>query len=151
MDLDVIGKRVTDLLAFKDKIEGMISGADDHDVGRISHELDQLTAFKASFEKSLPDLEKAIADVAAVVDDLAKVKTDLAPVLEWVASQQKAAEDLKAAHAEASKALAERDATEAAKIAAASEQPDTAAPTRNEPPPGSEAAAERSESEHTPG
>jgi ABC-type transporter Mla subunit MlaD len=137
MDLDVMGKHIHSLLAFKGELEKMMEGSGGN-VEKATDQLDQLMQFKSTVEAALPDIGKMVQDISTVVDDIAKVKTDLAPVLEWIAAQQKAAEDLKAAHA-----------AEAA--AAASEQHHADTPPHNEPPPGSEAAAERSESEHSAG
>lgn len=105
MDIDAMGTHIHCLLAFKDKIEGMMSGADGN-VSRATDQLDGLLAFKSMFEGALPLIEKTISDVAVVVDDIAAIKKDLAPVLAWIAEQQKAAEAAKAADAEAAAKIA---------------------------------------------
>lgn len=129
MDLDVMGKHVTGLLAFRQKIEDMIAGASEakSDAGDTVAEL---ISFKASFEKALPELEKAIADVAVVVDDLGNLKSDLAPVLAWVAEQQKAAAEAKEKAEADEKLKAETTAKHEADTAgkAATEKPSVADP-----------------------
>jgi hypothetical protein len=89
MDIDVIGKQIRDLLVFKDKIEGLMGGADGN-VAKPSDQIGELLAFRSEFESAIPDLRKAITDVAGLVDDLGKIKADLAPVLAWVAKHQEA-------------------------------------------------------------
>jgi ABC-type transporter Mla subunit MlaD len=150
MDLDVMGKHIHSLLAFKGELEKMMEGSGGN-VEKATDQLDQLMQFKSTVEASMPDIGKMVQDISTVVDDIAKVKTDLAPVLEWIAAKQKAEEDLKAARAETDKALAK---------AAAEKPPEPPAATADEPLEhiaeveasiGDAQPAERSESEHTPG
>jgi ABC-type transporter Mla subunit MlaD len=137
MDLDVMGKHIHSLLAFKGELEKMMEGSRGN-VEKATDQLDQLMQFKSTVEDSMPDIGKMVQDISTVVDDIAKVKTDLAPVLEWIAAQQKAIDAAKAEEAAAPKP------------AATIEQPPAAAPPPNEPPAAAE-PVERSESEHTPG
>lgn len=131
MDLDASlkkhGSRLDEIEQFVGHIKGMMSGADEN-VARATDQVDGLLAFKVSFEKALPDLEKAIKDVAVVVDDVGKIKADLAPVLAWIAEQQKAADDLKAAR----KATDEAMATAAAKARAGHDEPGAPEPASEE-------------------
>lgn len=86
MDIDVMGKHIHSLLAFKDKLEGMMKGAD----GNASKPSDDLGELLVEVEGALPEIRKAIADAAVLADDVAAIKKDLAPVLEWIAKHQEA-------------------------------------------------------------
>lgn len=100
MDLDASlkkhGTRLDSIESFIEHVKSLGPGAGD--AAKLSGDVDEFLTSKRVFEKTLPDFEKAIADVAVVVDDVGKIKADLAPVLAWIAEQQKAAEELKAAH-----------------------------------------------------
>jgi len=89
MDIDVIGKHVTGLLAFKNKIEALIEGGDEH-VDRASAQLDDLLQFKSMVEGALPDLRKAIGDIGLLTADIAKLREDFAPVIAYVEAQKSA-------------------------------------------------------------
>jgi peptidoglycan hydrolase CwlO-like protein len=150
MDIDVMSRQLRTLLDFKDRIEGMMESSDGN-VERATAQLDRLMAFESLVEGLLPALEKTIADVAVVIDDVGKLKADMAPALAWIAEQQKAAEDLKAAVKSTHEALAAADAKsvgEAQASEAAPKQPtlDTVAGALRPSAP-----AERSESEHSVG
>lgn len=88
MDIDAIGKHVSGLLAFKERIEAMIAGGPPSDGRSPRDDLDELMSFRRDFEDALPDIRKLITDVSSVVDDLAAVKKQLEPVLAWVAERQ---------------------------------------------------------------
>jgi ABC-type transporter Mla subunit MlaD len=99
MDLDVMGKHIHSLLAFKGELEKMMEGSGGN-VEKATDQLDQLMQFKSAVEASMPDIGKMVQDISTAVDDIAKIKTDLAPVLEWIAAKQKADEAAKETAAE---------------------------------------------------
>lgn len=153
MDIDVMGKHIHSLLAFKGELEKMMEGSGGN-VEKATDQLDQLMQFKSTVEASMPDIGKMVQDISTVVDDIAKVKTDLAPVLEWIAAQQKAIDAAKAEEAKKAEEAA------AAKAAAAEKPPEPPAAPADKPLEhiaeveasiGDAQPAERSESEQTPG
>ena len=75
MDIDAMGKHIHGLLAFKDKIEAMIEGAN-------------VDGFMAEFNAAIPLMMKAASDVAVVIADLDAIKKELRPALAWIAEQQ---------------------------------------------------------------
>src|SRR5216684_8078589 len=100
MDIDVMGKHIHSLLAFKEMVEGMMKGADGN-VEKASETLDRLVGFAAAVEATMPEISKAVSDVSIVVADVEAIKKDLGPALEWIAARQKADEEAKAAAASA--------------------------------------------------
>lgn len=56
-----------------------------------------LFAFKGELEEAMPEIRKAIADASALAADIASIKETMAPALEWIAEQQKAIAEAKAA------------------------------------------------------
>lgn len=87
MDIEIIERSVRDLVAFKNRIETAINGADDN-VAKASDDLDSLLAFKRQVEAVLPDFLRAASEVQVLTGEISGVMSDLAGIKAWVEEQK---------------------------------------------------------------